>query len=423
MNGPAALLRRYHLHAPGFVYGAMTILVGLAAVNRQNNLLFWILGMMLSALLMSGLVSGIMMQSLRVRRLVAGHGLVGEPLRVRYWVTNRSRFLPAFALHIEELPVDGPGGWTRLMRPARAWVMHLGPRETVHGEAVFWPTQRGEVRFDRVRIWTTFPFGIIRKSKTISQPQHTLIHPLLYEVRREILRSVAPQGLAGSRVSRRTGTGDDYYGMRDFRPGDTMRHIAWKRSACLDELVCLERTMPTPPRLRVIVNLTTPTHRLRVDARRETYSPRQLEERAISLAASIIHAADLAGFEIGLSLPGTDRPAILTRRGHWHRARVMSSMAAIDLDAPRTGSGPLPTSYGERAAQIVIHPDRVDPSIGREDALHLSARHMSRLTVRSIGWDPGTAPPESPESPKFPESTKSTKSRETRDAAPAETAA
>ncbi len=383
------MARRYHLHLPGLLYVGLTVLVGLAAVNRQNNLLFWILGVMLSALLISGVVSGVMMQSLRVKRLVAGHGIVGEPLAVRYAVTNRNRLFAVFAIHVEERPVAGMVGWPRLMAPAQAWVMHLGPRETVHGDAVFWPTRRGEARFDELRIWTTFPFGIIKKSITISQPQHTLISPLLYELRREVLRSVAPQGLAGSRVSRHTGAGDDYYGMRDFRPGDTMRQIAWKRSACLDELVCLERTRPTPPRLRVIVNLTTPTSELRVDTRRERYSARQLEERAISLAASIIHAADLSGFEIGLSLPGTNQPALLTRRGHWHRARVMSAMAAIDLDARRRGSGPLPTSHGERAAQIVIHPDRVEPSIGREDALHLSARQMDRLTVRSIGWDPG----------------------------------
>ncbi len=374
----SSIARRYHLHLPALAYAGLTILVGLAAVNRQNNLLFWVLGVMLSGLLVSGLVSGIMMQSLRVRRLVAGHGLVGEPLAVRYWVTNRSRFLPAFGLHIEELPVDDPAGWPRLMAPARAWVMHLGPRVTVHGEAVFWPTHRGEVRFDRLRIWTTFPFGIIKKSITISQPQHTLIYPLLYELNREVLRAVEPQGLAGSRISQHTGAGDDYYGMREFRPGDSMRHIAWKRTACLDELVCLQRTKPTPPRLRVVVNLRSP-------------ASRRLEELAISLAASIVHEADLAGFEIGLSLPGTDRPAILTRRSHWHRARVLSALAAIDLDAPRVRSGPLPTTYGERAAQIIINPDRIDPTIGREDAVDLSARQMGRLTVRPIGWDPSEA--------------------------------
>lgn len=372
----ATPIRRYHLHAPGFVYVALTLLVGLAAVNRQNNLLFWTLGVMLSALIISGLVSGISMQRLRIRRLVAGHGLVGEPLAVRYWVTNRSRLLPAFGLHVEELPVAGPGGWPRLMKPARAWVMHMGPRETVHGEAVFWPTRRGEVRFDRLRVWTTFPFGIIKKSITISQPQHTLIYPQLYELRSDVLRSVEPQGLSGTRVSRHPGTGDDYYGIREFRPGDSMRHISWKRTACFDELVCLERTRTTPPRLRVIVNLAT------------AGTPRPLEELAISLAASILHAADLQGFEIGLSLPGTDQPTMLTRRSHWHRARIMSALAAINLDASRRGPGPLPTTYGERAAQIVVHADRIDPAIGRDDALHLSARQMSRLAVQPIGWVP-----------------------------------
>ena len=372
----ASVTRRYHLHGPGLIYAALTLLVGLAAVNRQNNLLFWMLGVMLSALVISALVSGMMMRRLRIRRLVAAHGLVGEPLAVRYWVTNRSRFLPAFGLHVEELPPAGEAGWPRLMKPARAWVMHLGPRETVHGEAVFWPTHRGEARFDRLRVWTTFPFGIIKKSITISQPQHTLIYPLLYELRRDVLRSVEPQGLAGSRVSRHPGSGDDYYGMREFRPGDSMRHISWKRSACLDQLVCLERTRPTPPRLRVIVNLTTP------------HIARELEELAISLAASILHAADLQGFEIGLSLPGTNLPALLTRRSYWHRGRMMSALAAVDLDAAREGSGPLPTTHGEHTAQIVIHPDRVDPSVGRNDALHLSARQMSHLAVKPIGWDP-----------------------------------
>jgi len=261
------------------------------------------------------------------------------------------------------------------MKPARAWVMHLGPRETVHGEAAFWPTHRGEVRFDRLRVWTTFPFGIIKKSITISQPQHTLIYPLLYKLQRQVLRAVEPQGLAGSRVSQHIGAGDDYYGMRDYRPGDSMRTIAWKRTACLDELVVLQRTKRTPPRLRVIVNLHNP-------------ASRRLEELAISLAASIVHEADLAGFEIGLSLPGTDRPALLTRRSHWHCARIMSALAAIDLDAPRVRSGPLPTTYGEHAAQIILHADRIDPTIGRDDAVHLSARQMGRLTVGAIGWDP-----------------------------------
>ncbi len=244
------MVRRYHLHLPGLMYAGLTLVVGFAAVNRQNNLLFWILGIMISALLISGLISGIMMQGLRVRRLVSSHGLVGEPLTVRYAVINRNRILPAFGIHIAERPVTEKGGWPRIMEPALAWVMHLGPRETVHGEAIFWPSRRGDVRFDKLRIWTTFPFGIVKKSITISQPQHTLIYPRLYRLRPHVLAALEPKGESGSKVSSQTGAGEDYYGMREFRPGDSMRQISWKRTATLDELVCVERTKPTPLRLR-----------------------------------------------------------------------------------------------------------------------------------------------------------------------------
>jgi uncharacterized protein (DUF58 family) len=352
------MVRRYHLHVPGFLYVGLTLLVGLAAVNRQNNLLVWILGVMLAALLISGMVSGVMMQNLRVKRLVAGNGVVGEPLAVRYAVTNRSRLFPAFGIHLEERPVAGRAGWPRLMSPARAWVMHLGPRETVHGEAVFWPRRRGEARFGQLRIWTTFPFGIVKKSITISQPQHVLIYPMLYELRRDVLGALAPQGLSGTKISPHTGDGDDYYGMREFRPGDQLRQIAWKRTACLDQLVCLERTKP------------------------------------ISLAASIVHAADREGFEVGLTLPGLGQPALLIRRGHWHRSKIMAALAGIDLDTARAPHGPAPATHGERAAQIVIHPHRVEPAIGRDDALHLTAGQLGSLAVRVIGWDPDEAGPE-----------------------------
>jgi uncharacterized protein (DUF58 family) len=389
------IARRYHLHLPGFLYVGLTVVVGLAAVNRQNNLLFWILGVMLAALLISGLVSGVMMQSLRVKRLVAGNGVVGEPLTVRYAVTNRSRLFPAFGIHLEERPVAGGTGWPRLMAPARAWVMHLGPGETVHGEAVFWPRCRGKARLDELRIWTTFPFGIVKKSITISQPQHTLIYPLLYELRRDVLSAVAPQGLSGTKISPRTGAGDDYYGMREFRPGDQIRQIAWKRSACLDQLVCLERTRPTPPRLRVVVNLTTPTHKLPLRAEDGgSTSARRLEERAISLAASIVHAADREGYEVGLTLAGTGEPSLLIRRGHWHRSKIMAALAGTDLETERAPHEPTLATHGERAGQIVIHPHRVEPAVGRDDALHLTAGQLDNLVVRAIGWDPDEAGPE-----------------------------
>jgi uncharacterized protein (DUF58 family) len=370
--------RRYHLRVPFWIYCGLTLLIALAAMNSGSALLFWVFGVMASSLLLSGVVSGIMMVGLSFRRSNLPHGVAGEPLVVRYAVRNRNRLFPVFNIHFEEREIRGEHGWERLMKPAPAWVMHIGPRETVHGEAVFRPERRGIAVFDELRIWTTFPFGIVRKSITLSSRQQTLIYPRLYALRRQVLESVAPSEGIGTRVTDHSGAGDDYFGLREYRLGDSLRHIAWKRTANRDQLVCIERAQPTPPKIRVLLNLTKPTDAL-LRSRTEGISARALEERAISLAASIIHAADLAGYEIGLTILGASRPGLPVRRSHWHRNRLMAALAEIDLDAHRR---PLPEwrpSDLDSAALVVVHPDRSDPSVVRGEAWHFTARQLPHL--------------------------------------------
>jgi uncharacterized protein (DUF58 family) len=360
------MTRRYHLHLPGLTYFGLLLLVGLAAVNSQINLLFWLFGVMSSGLVLSGIVSGLMMTGLRCRRLDPQHGEVGEPLVVRYAITNHNRLLPVLNVHVEEM-VDDECTWPQIMKPAEAWVMHIGPRETVHGEVVFWPTQRGQARFNRVRVWTTFPFGIIKKSISFSQPQRTLIYPTRYRLRRRLMHAVTPDVQLGMRVSSHAGAGDDYFGMREYRVGDSMRHIAWKRSAALDSLICIDRSCLSPPKLRVVLNLTGTTEH-------------SLEELAINLAASIIHAADLGGYEIGLTAIGLDGQAMRLGYGHWHVQKLMGELAAIDLKGPRSADR-VTVPDMERASMVVIHPDRIEPSIGGTEAWHLSARQFDQLVI------------------------------------------
>ena len=370
-------------------------MVAVAAMNNQNNLLFWIMGVLAAGLVLSAVISNLTIRGLRVRRIDPQHGSVGEPLIVRYAVANSGRFLSAFNVHVQDaLPRESRNILLRAQdrpRAPGAWVMHVGTREIVHGEAIFWPMRRGKVTFDRIRIWSTFPFGIIRKSRTISQPQHTLIYPMLYELRRGLLQSMTPKALLGSKVSHHSGSGDDYYGMREYKPGDSMRHIAWKRTARTDQLITIERTSPSPAKLRVILDLTEHTSRsskrllsTRTDAPDES---RELEERAISLAASIVHEADLLGYEIGLTILGLAVPPIPLRRNRWHLNKIMAALAEVDLSASRVEAQPQPIRDAERAALVVISPDRIRTLPGREDAWYLTGRQLETLAVKPIGWD------------------------------------
>jgi uncharacterized protein (DUF58 family) len=413
--------RRYHFNLPLILFLALALVIGVVAMNSQNNLLFWIFGVLVSALLISGIVSGVMMIGLRVHRLDPGSGRVGEPLLVRYRLENRSRLFPAFNISVEDLAEpprstwsralgygralldsrfdfseaarlcrirrrrEGPANFWRFMTPVRAWIMHVGPRETVHGEAVFWPLARGEARFEHLRIWTTFPFGLVRKSITFTEYSHTLIYPRLYELRREVLSAITPTGPLGMVVTPHAGTGDDYFGLREYRPGDALRHIAWKRSASLDEIICIEHTRSSPPRLRVLLDLAAPGPAGGAEAVAETTA---LRERAISLAASIIHAADGAGYEVGLSVLGASEAVLPVRRSRWHLGKMMSTLAEIDLDGPRAAPSPPPPVDIDRVAVVVIHPDRVTPGLGGPEAWHLTARQLDHLATAPLGWDP-----------------------------------
>jgi uncharacterized protein (DUF58 family) len=389
--------RRYQFGLPGVAYLTLAILAGLGAMVTDNNLLVWVFGIMLAMLIVSGLFSGVMLMSLRIRRIDPRNGAVGEPMVVRYAVSNASRFLPALNLRIEE---GSPAirkrseaaiedrvrkAWTRFMQAASAWVMHVGPRETVHGEAVFWPTRRGEAHFDRLTVSTSFPFGIIRKSITTSQPQHTLIFPRLYQLKPGVLNSVSPAGPMGTRISNRAGAGVDFFGLREFRPGDSLKHIAWKRAVGLDTLISIERAQPSPPKMLVTLNLTQSHEQLATQVA-SGIDLGELEEQAISLAASFVHAASHAGLEVGLCVLGFDLPVLPIRRSHWHIAKIKNVLASIDLKDERINS-PVPRiAELERAGKIVIHPGRIDTSVGGRNAWHFSARQRHEIAPDPIGW-------------------------------------
>jgi uncharacterized protein (DUF58 family) len=370
--------RSTRLLKAGVVYIAAILAVGLAAGGRPNNLLVWTFSFLLAGLLVSGIVSGFMMMVVRAVRIEPRRGQVGEPLLIRYEIANRSRWLPAYDLRADEC-AGTTGAIDTLALAGPAWVMHVGPRERFHAEAVYRPLRRGPVRLGAFEVTTTFPFGLMRKSLRFSQAGEVLIHPEIRPLRAEVLARVTSGGAGGHRLSSQPGGFDDFFGVREYRPGDSVRSIAWKRLAGTGGLVTIERSRSVPPRVRVLVDLRTPTEELRVA---EGEDARALEERAIVLAASFLALADRLGYEYALCVAGFDIPAVALRKGHFHREKLLSLLAAIDLDAPRSKGNGLGTSE-ERATIVVVHPDRTNLDIAPADAWHFRAREMDTLLQRA----------------------------------------
>ncbi len=228
-------------------------------------------------------------------------------------------------------------------------------------------------------VTSTFPFDLLRKVLIFSQRSEVLIHPEVRALRSNLLSQITSGGMGGNRLSSSAGGNDDFFGVREYRPGDSIRQIAWKRLAGTGKLATIERSRSVPPRVRILLDLRVATNALKVT---EGESARALEEEAIVLAASFLAIADSLGYEYSLSIAGVATPPVALRRGHFHREKLMSVLAAIDLDAVRTSGNGLAAS-DERATVVVVHADRTDTSIAPNEAWHFTARQFPTLVVTS----------------------------------------
>lgn len=365
---PPAVRRRYHLHLPGLVYAAVAVFTAVGALNSQNNLLFWLFGVAVAGLILSGFVSGSALMGVHVEREPIPECAVGGRMVVRYRVRNRNRFIPACALTITESPASRRGreapSWPKHTPQPVAFVAHVGPRQTVHAEAVVWPTRRGEAIFSRITVSSTFPFGLTRKSVTFQQRQAAIVHPRPLPLRARLLQTLGPQGDGSAAALRSAGSGGEFYGLREYSTGDSHRLIAWRASARTGQLVVRQTSRPAPRRLWIVLDVPpTPS---------TGDIPEATREDAISLAAAVATAAFEDGYAVGLTIP--DGARLAPRSGRPALRALLNELALFDA--------PTPTLSGEHAnvpppgrfdAFVVVseYGDRGWPTPGR--ALRLAA--------------------------------------------------
>jgi len=307
--------RRVQPTGEGWIFMATSLAVALAALNTGNNLLYLVFAAMLSLVVLSGVLSESSLRGVEVRRRIHGGVFAGLPARGTWIVRSRRRRLPNLALDFEELP----GRYARLGQRGEATLPYLraGAEERRLGTWTF--EARGIHRLGRVRVSTTWPFGILRKWFEVEIPGDVLVFPAPasdWEAAMAPLRGRDE----GALVRARRGATGDMRGLRDHRPGEELRSVHWRTSARLGRRVVVERDADEGGRFEVRV-ATPPAgeHRLRLEQ----------FERSVSQAAGAVVAATDRGDEVVLHLGGTASPPLSGPEG---RDRLLRRLAVTPLD-------------------------------------------------------------------------------------------
>ncbi len=379
-DGGEVVARRYQPGWAGVLYLATTLFLAIGAINSQNNLLFVAFGLAMGGMLVSGIVSGAGLMGVRGTRLGAHGFRVGEAGVIRYRIWNTNRLVPAYGLLIEELERigrDEHGERMHALGASPAFCAQVRARRSIVCEAGVVPARRGVVLLVGMRVSSSFPFGLVRKSVWFRQHQRIVVRPARIGLSEGVLACVRSAADVGTQVSTRVGMGDDFFGVREYVPGDAPRTIAWRASARVGDLLVRQTSAPVPSRLWVILDLHS-----------EGRTPASTE-LAIAGACAVVRAAVEAQLAVGLCVPGhgvLEPP----RQGARHADHCERRLAELETDR-RTPAGcgvQIPARSLLRESFIVVHAGRVDPSLGPGMALRVSA-----LEPASLVRDPTALPP------------------------------
>ena len=240
--------RKFRLTREGRAFLFVTIGVGFAAVNTANNLLYLVLGLLLSLLLVSGVLSDLALWKLRIRRKLPARMFAGTRSLIEVAARNDKRWLASVSVEtIDE--IDGVDS-----SPAR--FLRVAPGETELAGYPVEPPRRGLIELGSMRVLTKYPFGLIEKGYTLYEPDEVVIYPrLLDQVSAPPVRPV----VGDAAPIHRTGRGSEFAGsVRFYREGDEARDIHWKRTASRGEIVVREHEQDTSALVTLRVDNVVP---------------------------------------------------------------------------------------------------------------------------------------------------------------------
>ena len=90
----------YDVTRAGLWYIGISVVIGVAAINTGNNLLYVVVAALLSAILVSGIASALVLRNLELDVHLPEHVFAGRPMLVRLLLRNTSDWLPSFSVRV-----------------------------------------------------------------------------------------------------------------------------------------------------------------------------------------------------------------------------------------------------------------------------------------------------------------------------------
>ncbi|MDX2227269.1 MAG: DUF58 domain-containing protein [Verrucomicrobiae bacterium] len=352
VRGPVSWLlpllwnRDIKITGAGWTIIVTAFLIGAAAYNTGNNLIFMVLASVLGLLVASGLISRLQSGTLHADLRLPSCVRAGEAFEVFVELSNQSRRWPLYGMEVVlELepataapPQNAPGAEGRIFFP------HLEPGQSSRRPLMMAAPRRGAYRLRATRLVSRFPFGFVQKIFRLGHCRDLLVLPALIDLGQDPVPIPRAQG---RQPRPQRGEGADLYSLRRYREGDPLRLVHWKLSAKSGEKIIREFAAESFPKITVVLD----------------YAPAPgidpVFERAVSTAATLVELFEKRGFGVGLWTPQAQLPADKTP------AQLLAAwkiLALLDRTAVRPDRSPPPAASAQSGELLCIQWDQPAPA-------------------------------------------------------------
>src|SRR6202051_1104007 len=281
----------YDVTRAGMIYILISVLIGIAAIQRGNNLIYIVVAALLSAILVSGIASALVLRRLTLDVHLPEHVFAARPMLARLLLRNASSWLPSFSVRV--VPAKRKNNnkerwrweastfaWPRNRAPQNQWLRLPDRRlrrvreeaeKPILQESVYFPflapgqqlradleisfPARGRYCEKNFGLGTRLPFSFLMKTRRINLAREVIVYPVVEPT--EQFREVLPM-VTGEFETFVSGRGNDLYRIREYMPYDSARHVDWKATARTGALKVREFSREDERKLRIVFDNPAP---------------------------------------------------------------------------------------------------------------------------------------------------------------------
>ncbi|MCA1838915.1 MAG: DUF58 domain-containing protein [Actinobacteria bacterium] len=346
------------------------LLFGVGA-NAEAGWLYVMAAAMVGVVIAGLIIPATSLRKLTVSRRVPARATAGDDLTVILTIENHSKTARRLIAGN-----DGFLGANDFVAPMVAPLSSLELRTNVSS------IKRGIFSGAPLTLRSGVPFGIAIASRKFGLTSELTVHPRWFPIQSFPLLEAASTPDESWHERPRRGGGMDFYGLREYRPGDSVRHIHWRNSAKGGKLLVREYEEQPSSRLTIIIDNSVSIGG----------DPANTLEDSISIAASLVMYAMQSGHPVQLFAIGAGGDS--AHLFEPTRSQALDWLSSLQIES-RGDLARLATEAStqlfRRSTNVLIFPSTGPASASATTAVRLVQRRAARvigIVLDASSYDP-----------------------------------